>query len=121
MPQRYKFLQEGMKSQSGELPPWKLGGWRKHDGEVDMCTAGFHCSKGIYQAFSYVQGGVLAQVEVKGKHDTQDDKEVWQSMRIVKAWKWTRKDSILFACFAARSALKHYEDAYPGDDRVRKA
>ena len=121
MPIRYKFLRNGMKSESGLLPPWEIGEWRKHVGRIDMCAAGFHCSRGIYQAFSYVQGEVLAQVEAKGKHYTREDKEVWQSMRIVKAWKWQQKDSVLFACFAARHVLKHYEDAYPNDDRIRKA
>ena len=42
-------------------------------------------------------------------------------MRVVRSWKWTKKDSILFAIFAARLVLKNFEKEFPGDDRPRKA
>ena len=93
---RYKFLLKGNKSSNGDFK-WKIGEWYTHEGELEMCSSGFHCSKGIYQAFSYVQGEILSEVEVKGKHQTQDDKEVWEKMRVVKTWKWQKKDSVLFS------------------------
>lgn len=120
MKARYKFLRTGYKSEIGDHK-WKVGKWYEYDGDIEMCESGFHCSKGIYQAFSYIQGEILAEVEVAGKHEIQDDKEVWEKMRVVRSWKWTKKDSILFAIFAARLVLKNFEKEFPCDDRPRKA
>lgn len=120
MKARYKFLRTGYKSEIGDHK-WKVGKWYEYDGDIEMCESGFHCSKGIYQAFSYIQGEILAEVEVAGKHEVQDDKEVWEKMRVVRSWKWTKKDSILFAIFAARLVLKNFEKEFPCDDRPRKA
>jgi len=117
---RYKFLRTGYKSEIGDHK-WKVGKWYEYDGDIEMCESGFHCSKGIYQAFSHVQGEILAEVEVAGKHEVQDDKEVWEKMRVVRSWKWTKKDSILLAIFAARLVLKNFEKEFPCDDRPRKA
>jgi hypothetical protein len=47
---RYKFLRKGNKSENGNFK-WKLGELYIHEGEIEMCKAGFHCSKGIYQAW----------------------------------------------------------------------
>jgi len=121
MTKRFKFLRTGCKSNSGNRPKWVLNKWYKHEGNLELCNSGFHCSKGIYQAFSFVQGEILAQVEVKGKHIVEDNKEVWEQMRVIKTWKWQKKDSVLFACYAARLVLKNYEDVYPNDKRVREA
>lgn len=120
MKARYKFLRTGYKSEIGDHK-WKVGKWYEYDGDIEMCESGFHCSKGIYQAFSHVQGEILAEVEVAGKHEVQDDKEVWEKMRVVRSWKWTKKDSVLFAIFAARLVLKNFEKEFPCDDRPRKA
>src|SRR3990167_6607084 len=75
---RYKFLNKhgrGIKSYSGDLD-WKIGEWQKpHDpSELSLCNYGLHASKKVYQAFSYVQGDVLAEVECRGKHLDDDDK-----------------------------------------------
>jgi len=118
---RYKFLNKGMKSANGNLPKWELGEWRRHEGLLFTCRAGFHCSKGAYQAFSYVQGDTIAKVEVRGKHLSDTDKECWQEMRIIKAWKWTDKDGRLFACYAACLTLHIFEREYPNDNRPRLA
>jgi len=117
---RYKFLREGLKSQSGGLR-WKLNEWQKTTGKIEMCNNGFHCSKQPYDAFSYVQGEILAEVEVRGKHLDGDNKECWEEMRIVKAYKWQKNDSVLLAIYAARLVLKIYEDKYPDDKRPREA
>jgi len=120
MKKRYKFLRTGYKSENGNHT-WEMGKWYKYDGKLNMCKSGFHCSKGIYQAFSYVHGEILAQVEVKGRHLVEDDKEVWGQMRIVKSWRWRKKDSVAFAIYAARLVLKNFEEEFPTDDRPRKA
>ena len=117
---RYKFLKEGLKSENGDTS-WKLNEWQKYEGELDMCHAGFHCSKGKYQAFSYVQGEILAQVEVKGKSIKEKDKEVWSEMRVVKLWKWQKKDSVALAIYSAELIIDNFEKVYPDDKRPREA
>ena len=117
---RWKFLRTGLKSEYGGFK-WKKGQWETCNETLNICHVGFHCSKGIYQAFSYVQGELLAEVEVKGKHLTGTDKECWEKMRIVRVYRWKKIDSVLFAIYAARLVLKLYEDKYPNDDRPRKA
>ena len=122
MKTRYKFLklEDGkIKSASGDCT-WEIGEWKKED-KADLCNRGFHCSKEIYQAFSYVQGEVLAEVEVKGKSDIQDDKEAYTEMKIVKAWKWQKKDSVALSIFAAELCLENFEKAFPNDKRPREA
>ena len=117
---RYKFLRTGMKSELGS-EVWKTGKWKSFNDNLKMCQSGFHCSRGIYQAFSYVQGEILAEIEVGGKHIIRDDKEVWEKMRIIRSWKWQKKDSVLLAIFAARLALPNFEKVFPKDDIPRKA
>jgi hypothetical protein len=116
---KYKFLLKGMKSNSGNII-WKKGIW-KHEDTVDMCNAGFHCSQYPDQAFSFVQGEILALVETKGKSIIQDDKECWSDMRIVKVYKWEKKDSVALAIYAAELVIDIFEKKYPHDDRPRKA
>lgn len=118
---RYKFLRKGMKSANGNLRAWKLNQWRKHEGQVSLCSAGFHCSVGAYQAFSYVHGGILARVEVRGESEIDNTKEVYSEMRVVQAWKWTKADSVALAIYAAELVIKLFEQKYPDDKRPRKA
>ena len=117
---RYKFLNKNLKSTHGNLK-WKIGEWKTAEGELSLCQNGFHCSKKIYQAFSYVPNEVLAKVEVRGKHIDEKDKEVWEEMRIVKAWQWKKKDSVELAIYAAELVLDIYEKKYPEDKRPRQA
>lgn len=117
---RYKFLREGMTSESGKMK-WKIGKWKKHAGEISICNAGFHCSKRIGQAFSYVRGEILAEVEVRGKSETEIDKEVWEEMKIVKAWRWDNKNSVAISIFSAELCLKNYEKVYPNEKAPRLA
>jgi hypothetical protein len=117
---KYKFLREGLKSNSGNLT-WEIGKWVHEKGKLDICNNGLHCSLYPDQAFSYVQGEILALVETKGKAIIQEDKECWSDMRIVKAYKWTKTDSVELAIFAAELVIDIYEKQYPNDDRPRKA
>ena len=124
MTKHYKFLNKagrGIVSYSGNLR-WKIGEWNTCDPDrLELCQYGLHASKKVYQAFSYVQGDVLAEVECRGKHLDDDDKQVWSEMRITRAWKWQKKDSVALSIFAAEMCLKEYEKLYPNDKRPRDA
>lgn len=58
---------------------------------------------------------------MRGYHLAQPDKEVWSEMRIIKAWEWTKKDSLELAIYAAEKVLVYYENKYPNDKSVRLA
>lgn len=91
---RYKFLElkEGnIVSGFNHNFIWETGKWYKVNGKLEMCVNGFHCSKKPLDALSYVQGEILAEVEVKGKSLKRNKKECWREMRIVKAYKWQKK------------------------------
>jgi len=117
---RWKFLQKGFESSNGNLK-WKIGKWNTVKDGLRMCRVGLHCSKDAYDAFSYVQGKILAKVECRGKHLENKDKECWEEQRVVKAYKWTKKDSVSLAIFSAKLVIGIYEKQYPNDDRPRKA
>ena len=119
---KYKFLnlvKNKIKSDSGNQV-WEIDKWYKHE-EISICQAGFHCSKTILDALSYVKGEILAEVKTQGKFESQSDKEVWQEMKIVKAYKWTKKDSVALSIFSAELVLENYEKLYPEDKRPREA
>jgi hypothetical protein len=116
----WKFLRTGFKSENGNLK-WKMNKWNKVDGYLSICCWGLHCSKEPYQAFSFVQGEILAKVECRGKSIIQEDKECWEEQRVVKAYKWTKKDSVELAIFSAKLVLPIFEKKYPDDKRPRQA
>jgi len=117
---KYKFLRSGLKSDNGN-ETWKIGQWKHIKEDLNICNVGLHCSRYPDQAFSYVQGEVLAIVQIKGKSIVQGDKECWSDMKIVKAYEWTQKDSVALAIYVAELVIDIYEKKYPNDDRPRKA
>jgi len=117
---RWKFLREGVVSDYKTFK-WKTKKWYSHKGTVELCNGGFHSSKEIGQAFSYVQGEVLALVEVAGKSDSKDDKDAWEHMRVFKAYKWQKKDSVAIAIYAAELCIDNYEKIYPKEKAPRLA
>lgn len=78
----------GINSKNGKTF-WEVGKWNgvENEYEIECCHNGFHASENIYNAWGYVRGEVVAMVEVKGGYHVEDDKEAWEYMRIVKAWK----------------------------------
>lgn len=120
MKTRWKFLKKGFKSNSGNTK-WKIGEWSKPIKNLELCESGYHCSKEIYQAFSYVQGEILAEVQCKGKHESSKYKEVWETMRIIKAYKWQKKDSVALSIYAAELCIDTFEKEYPEDKGPREA
>ena len=115
---RFKFLRDGLKSNHNGFQ-WELGKWHKTDC-LELCH-GFNCSSRIIDAMSYVQGEILAEVEVRGKKFVGNDKSTHAEMKIVRAWKWQKKDSVALSIFAAELVIENYEKIYPKDDRPRKA
>ncbi len=100
---------------------FKVGEWYKIDKPLRICGVGFHASENIIDAMGYVPAEVLAKVEVRGKSIKQDDKQCWSEMRLVKTYKWTKKDSVSLAIFAAELVLKNFEEKFPDDKRPRQA
>jgi len=119
MKQLYKFLRTGLKSQHGNCV-WTVGEW-KHEDAISLCDSGFHASEKPLDALSYVMGEVLALVEVKGKSLIEKDKQAWSDMRVTKAYRWTKEDSVKLAIFAAEQVLEIFEREYPNDLRPRQA
>ena len=125
METRYKFLYtngEKIKSHYGDFT-WEIGKQYSitNGNNLEMCKHGFHCSQYIQEALNWIQGDVLAQVEVDGDNIIGETKECWEKMRIIKTWEWTPEISIKLAIYAAEMVLPIYEKEYPGDDRPRKA
>ena len=115
----YKFLNPGLKS-NYDGSPWEIGKWRTVEPTQKECV-GLNCSKLIVDALGYVQGKILAKVEYRGKIIDSGDKLTCEKMRVVKAWKWTKKESVKIAIFAARLVLPNFETTQTNDDRPRKA
>ena len=120
MKKRYKFLRTGLKSDNGTDRDWKIGEWRSEK-DINICNQGFHASKTPLQAFGYVQGEILARVEVKGESIVQDNKECWSDMRIIEAFHWKKEDSVALSIFAAELCIENFEKVYPEDKRPRNA
>jgi hypothetical protein len=115
---RWKFLRDGLKS-NYDGHQWTIGKWQKTEC-LELCH-GFNCSRRIIDAMAYVQGEILAEVEVQGQHFDGNDKSTHEDMRIIRAWKWTKNDSVAVSIFAAEMVLENFEKVYPDDDRPRKA
>ena len=113
------------KSLPADLKPhgfqYKLNKWYKQEGTIEACKNGFHGSKRIIDAMQYVDLEVLALAEVRGVSDKEDDKECWEEIKLVKAWKWEKKDSVELAIFAAELVIDIFEKQYPDDKRPREA
>ena len=115
---QFKFLRTGLKSNYNKYQ-WTLGKWHKTEC-VKLCH-GFNCSENIADALRYVQGEILAEVQVRGKYFMDTDKSTWEEMKIIRAWHWQKKDSVALAIFCAELALPIFEKQHPADDRPKKA
>lgn len=113
----YKALPED-KSPHGHK--FRLNEWYKVD-DIKICELGFHASENIIYAIGYVNADWVAKVEVRGKSIKEKNKQCWSEMRIIKWKKWTKKDSIALAIYAAELVIDIYEKKYPDDNRPRKA
>ena len=115
----YKFLDAGIKSHY-DGSPWAIGEWRSVAAPNTECI-GLNASELVQGAMNYVQGAILAKVEVKGKIIKTGDKWTCEHMRIIAVAAWSIRDSIALAIYAAESVLSIYENQYPEDKRPRAA
>ncbi|MBU2177439.1 MAG: hypothetical protein KJ556_20295, partial [Gammaproteobacteria bacterium] len=102
----WKSLRVGIKS-SYDGSKWVIGEWRTLDKPPTEECKGFNASQKILDAMSYVSMEVLAQVEVGGKIIEGLDKWTCERMRIVKAWEWTKEESVRLAVFSAELVLEN--------------
>jgi hypothetical protein len=100
---------------------WVVGQWRVNPYPVIEECEGLNCSEMIVDAMWFVNCEVLAQVEIRGTTIQSDNKVTAQEMRIVKAWKWEKKDSVSMSIYAAERTIGYYEKEYPDDPRPRNA
>ena len=100
---------------------WIVGEYRKNPYTVKKECKGLNCSTHIGDAMEYVNCEVLAKVKIRGTAITGDTKITAQEMKIVKAWRWTKIDSVEMAIYAAELVIDHYEKEYPNDKRPRQA
>lgn len=99
---------------------FKLNKWYKEE-NIKICERGFHASENAIDAMNYVDCGWIAKVEVRGEYQKEDNKECWSEMRIIKWKKWTKKDSVSLAIYAAELVIDIFEKEYPNDKRPRNA
>ncbi len=100
--------------------PWEIGVWREVPAPERECV-GLNCCPVIVDAMGYVAMEVLAEVEIAGTIVEGDDKITAQKMRILKAWRWQKKDSVAMAVYAAELCVQNFEKTYPKDPRPRQA
>jgi hypothetical protein len=118
---KFLFERDGKIWSARGSQEWVPERWYSVQGQLVLCRNGFHCSPGILAALGYIKGEVLAEVETDGSCLPGGDKSAHETMRIVRAWRWTQRDSVELAVFAAEKVLGIFESAVPGNDRPRKA
>ena len=123
MKQYYKFLnlKNGKIVSEHVNHTWEIGKTYTVNGPVKVCSNGFHASVEPLDALGYIKGDVVAVVTGSGGSDNDENKVCYQSMTIVRAYKWTPLDSVALAIYCAEQVIKIYEYEYPGDSRPRDA
>ena len=104
------------------------GEWLKHEGKIEMCSAGLHASARIIDAIGYAPAGIVCRVALAGTIKRDTDKMV--ASRRVILWRLETADDV-FRSFARKAALSviHLWDApelvkrylETGDESIRSA
>ena len=97
---------------------WTIGEWRSVPAPTKECI-GLNCCPNIIDAMGYVNMEVLAEVEIDGATITSNDKITSEKMRILRAWKWEKKDSVALSSYAAGLVEDNFNSWAPTDSRVR--
>ena len=113
-------LQDGKIVSDYDCSEWIIGEWRTVPKPKQECK-GLNCCENIVDAMGYVAMEVLAQVEIKGEKIVGTDKITSEKMRIVKAWKWEKKDSVALAVYSSELCIENFEKFYPNNNRPRAA
>ena len=113
-------LQDGKIVSDYDCSEWIIGEWRTVPKPKRECK-GLNCCENIVDAMGYVAMEVLAQVEIKGEKIVGTDKITSEKMRIVKAWKWEKKDSVALAVYSSESYIENFEKFYPNNNQPRAA
>jgi hypothetical protein len=118
----WKFLREkeGRIASEYDGSEWTIGVRRSVPAPIRECE-GLNCCPIITDAMGYVQGEVLAEVEISGVKITGDDKITSEHMTLIGAWRWTKKDSVALAIYAAELVIGNFEKQFPNDKRPREA
>ena len=116
----WKILRKGNKSQYNDFK-WRKNKWYKHDDKLIICESGFHASKELVSAMSYLTPGIIAKVEYKGEVIEEYDKFVASEMRVVKTYKPTKKQMVEWSIYCARQCLKEWNKYDKSDKRPLKA
>jgi hypothetical protein len=98
--------------------PWTVGEWREVSAPTKACE-GLNCCENIIDAIGFVNMEVLAEVEIDGVKIVSDDKITVQRMRITRAWKWGKMDSVALASYSAGLVEANFNKQFPNDSRVR--
>ncbi|GKX65612.1 DUF7666 domain-containing protein [Inconstantimicrobium mannanitabidum] len=70
---------------------YEVGKTFKHEGNIEMCGAGFHfCQKAsdCFNYYSFNSNNKVAEVEAVGHVETREDKSVTDELRIVREISW---------------------------------
>ena len=116
----WKILLKGNKSQHNDFK-WRLNKWYTHEGELELCNAGFHASKELVSAMSYVTPGIIAKVEYRGEVIEQEDKFVASEMRVIETYRFTKRMAVEWSIYCARQILKNWNSYAKTDNRPLKA
>ena len=102
----WHWLRDDMTAGSGDEPAWAEGEERKMTGKLVICQRGYHSSPTPWDGLQYAQGNVLCLVEIPTptKANTQDDKQVTRSRKLIRAIN-VEHDLRAFACEVAEEAL----------------
>ena len=118
----WKFLREkeGRIASEYDGSEWTIGVRRSVPAPIRECE-GLNCCPMITDAMGYVKGEFLAEVEIGGVKITGDDKITSEHMTLIRAWRWTKKDSVALAIYASETVIENFEKQFPNDKRPREA
>lgn len=124
MTQYYKWMLPGRVTAT-RRKKWPVAGgeWTPKETPV-LCKSGWHGmdEKGVLSHLPATLGAELWVVERRGKVDTGVDKFAAESIRLVHHVGTTDERNLrLFAADCAEDVLHLFEEAFPRDDRPRKA
>jgi hypothetical protein len=99
---------------------WKRNEWRDITNSPALQAQGFYASDSITNAVQWFSN-LLAEVEVRGSSIPGGVMSAHQGMRIIRAWKFSRRDWLDLAIYTAGLVLPIFESRFPDDKRPRTA